>query len=447
MKRLDKKYIRLGILLVICTCICIGFYFLMKNGAESLFYLKDRMINIMLPFIDGIVLAYILNPIMKSAEEKLISPLFSKNEKLKKIKNPKNLIRGISVLITIVFFVLIVIGLILLIVPQLISSIQSIIVRAPYYLASLNRLISDLLRNNPEVESLYSAYSEQAQSFITRDFLPQLQSFISSVSGMFFSSVLSFLSNSLKFIIGVILCVYMLYKKEVYLAQGKKIIYAYYPAERANDIINNARFANKTFGGFLTGKVLDSLIIGIICFICTTIMRIPYALLISCVIGVTNIIPFFGPFLGAIPSALILLMINPMKSLLFVIFVIILQQIDGNIIGPKILGDSTGLPSFWVIFAITLFGGVFGVVGMVIGVPIFSIIYAAFKATIESKLKGKNMPWETAFYLKSDYYPENASGADKPEMSGEHLKLKNGVVSSKVKPNRSKEKQQNTDGI
>nr|MCR5791067.1 AI-2E family transporter [Lachnospiraceae bacterium] len=221
-----------------------------------------------------------------------------------------------------------------------------------------------------------------------------------------------------------------------------KVVYAFMSSpERANQLINNARFTNRTFGGFITGKLFDSLIIGIITFIALSIMRMPYTLLISCIIGVTNVIPFFGPFLGAIPSAFIILLISPMKCLVFIIYVIILQQFDGNILGPKILGDSTGLPSFWVIFAITLFGGIFGVVGMFIGVPIFSVIYAAFRANLESRLKRKKMPSDTEFYINSDYYPAEISVTDKlTSLSGEHLILKDGTVSERIQDNRSRVK-------
>ncbi|HAG70467.1 MAG TPA: AI-2E family transporter [Lachnospiraceae bacterium] len=437
MGHFDKRYIKIGILGVICTCICIGFYFLMKNGAESLFYLKNRAINILLPFIDAIVIAFILNPVMMSLETRVVEPLF---KKIKGFNPSRNLCRGVSILLSLILFFLIVIGLISLIVPQLIESIQSIILRMPSYLSSLNNMLSDLLRNNKEIDELFNTYSVRLSDYLTREIIPTIQSFISSLSGTIFSSVFVFFSGALKFIIGIIICTYLLYKKEIYLAQAKKTIYAYCSPERANDIINNLRFANRTFGGFLTGKLFDSLIIGILCFICISIMRIPYALLISCVVGVTNIIPYFGPFLGAVPSALILLMIDPMKSIIFAVFILILQQVDGNIIGPKILGDSTGLPGIWVIFSITIFGGIFGVFGMVIAVPIFSIIYAAFKANLESKLKKKNMPSDTDFYIRSDYYPENMEESKRPEMSGEHFRLKNGAVSENIQRNRNKKK-------
>ena len=191
--------------------------------------------------------------------------------------------------------------------------------------------------------------------------------------------------------------------------------------KRANAFIEDIRFVHRTFGGFISGKLLDSLIIGILCFAGTSIMGTPYPVLISVIIGVTNIVPFFGPYLGAIPSAVLILMIDPMQCLYFLIFILILQQFDGNILGPKILGDSTGLSSFWVIFSITLFGGIMGVPGMVIGVPTFAVIYALCRRRINRNLKKKNLPTETDEYknlgsIKEGsrefvpYQPKNADG-------------------------------------
>ena len=189
--------------------------------------------------------------------------------------------------------------------------------------------------------------------------------------------------------------------KEKFAGQFKKIVFATHDINAGNIVINNVKFVHRTFGGFVGGKVLDSIIIGLLCFIGTTIMQMPYASLISVIIGFTNIIPFFGPFLGAIPSILLLFIVDPMhpiNCLYFAIFVFILQQFDGNILGPFILGDSTGLSSFWVIFSITLFGGMWGIPGMLIGVPLFAVIYAAIKSRIEMKLKKKDLPVETDEY-------------------------------------------------
>ena len=172
------------------------------------------------------------------------------------------------------------------------------------------------------------------------------------------------------------------------------------------------RFANKTFGGFFVGKILDSIIIGIICFIVTSILGTPFSVLISLIIGVTNIIPFFGPFLGAIPSILLILFIDPLQAVYFLIFVIILQQLDGNFIGPKILGSSTGLSSFWVIFAITLFGGIWGIFGMIVGVPIFAILFAFTKSLVESRLASRDLPQDTSKYLRLLYIDDKSKSKE-----------------------------------
>lgn len=176
--------------------------------------------------------------------------------------------------------------------------------------------------------------------------------------------------------IGIIIAIYVLNSKQLFAAQAKKLLYGCLSTRRANIVLDNARFTHRVFGGFINGKLLDSLIIGILCFVGMTALRMPYAMLISVVVGVTNIIPFFGPFIGAIPSGLLILLIDPLKALYFVLFILALQQFDGNILGPKILGDSTGLSSFWVIVCILLAGGLFGFVGMVVGVPLFAVLYS-----------------------------------------------------------------------
>ena len=200
-------------------------------------------------------------------------------------------------------------------------------------------------------------------------------------------------------LIGLIISVYLLVSKESFAGQSKKIIYAIWEEETANKLISNIRFVNATFGGFINGKLVDSLIIGLICFIGMTLLQLPYPLLISVIVGITNIIPFFGPYLGAIPSIVLILMVNPKQALYFAIFVLILQQFDGNFLGPKILGNKTGLSSFWVIFSITLFGGYWGILGMAIGVPVFAVIYAGIKALVNQQLVKRGFSTNTKDYM------------------------------------------------
>ena len=294
--------------------------------------------------------------------------------------------------------------------------------------------ISKLLNDNPEFQKSVMEFINQSTtdftSVINSQVLPQLNS-LNNVSEMLsqFSgvinvitsvsmSVYSIFKEIWNLVIGFIISFYLLASKELFAAQAKKIVYAFCSVNRANRFISNVRFAHKTFGGFFVGKIMDSIIIGLICFAVTSILGTPFCVLISVIIGVTNIIPFFGPFLGAIPSTILILFIDPLQALYFVIFVIILQQVDGNIIGPKILGSSTGLSSFWVIFSITLFGGIWGIMGMIVGVPIFAILFAFMKSLIETKLSAKNLCPDTKKYLRLLYididssqyveFPENA---------------------------------------
>ncbi|MCR5735834.1 MAG: AI-2E family transporter [Lachnospiraceae bacterium] len=404
MKKFDKKYLHTGIMIVVSLCICIVFYHMITNGAKGFISVKDKFISIMLPIIDGFVIAYLMNPVMIFIEESILKPLFKKWKKYQDTKKMQAVIRGISVFFTMIIFVLIISGLITLIVPQLVNNIESIIMKMPSYLNSMNRWISTSLSSNPDIEELFETYSEEVGDFVSTKIIPAINSMISSISSDIISRLYDVLKGTFKFIVGTIISIYLLYRKDIHIAQLKKILYAYMKKEAADDFISNARFVNNTFGGFLSGKILDSIIIGIICFIIMSIMKLPYAVLISFIIGVTNVIPYFGPFIGAIPSGFIILLINPKQCLIFLIMILILQQFDGNVLGPKILGGSTGLSSFWVIFSITLFGGLLGPVGMFIGVPVFAVIYSAYKAYIENRLEKKGMPVATEDYMEAEVH-------------------------------------------
>ena len=204
-------------------------------------------------------------------------------------------------------------------------------------------------------------------------------------------------------VLGIIISVYFLVGKERFFAQIKKFLYALLPKDLVGRLIDITHTSNRIFSGFISGKILDSLIIGILCFVGMSIFRMPMAMLVSVIVGVTNIIPYFGPFIGAIPSALIVFLVDPIKALWFVVFVVCLQQFDGNILGPRILGDSIGMPAFWVVFSILLFGGYLGVLGMFIGVPTFAVIYSIFKLWTEGRLSRKNLPVDTKSYASKEH--------------------------------------------
>lgn len=401
MRKRDKKYFKFGLTIFLSLSAVILLYYIIFYG-ENLSQVKDAVVRVLLPIIDGIVIAYVLSPLQNVIEKRFWTPII--NHKNPKNKDRSKIIRALSTFITILIFLVLIYVLILLIIPQVLDSLEIIIKRFPLYMEKMDTIVFGFLDKYPEVYEVADNYWPQIEEYLITKLLPSTSSLITSLSTGVVGSVVGLVRGLFNFIIGIIISVYLLFSKELFCAQAKKLTYSLLKEETANNLINNTRYSNKTFGGFISGKIVDSIIIGIICFIGMTILRIPYSLLISVIVGVTNVIPYFGPFLGAIPSALILLMINPMKCLVFLIFVLILQQFDGNILGPKILGDSTGLSSFWVIFAITVFGGLFGVLGMFVGVPLFAVIYASVKTYITHRLNKKNMPTETSFYMNSDFH-------------------------------------------
>lgn len=235
------------------------------------------------------------------------------------------------------------------------------------------------------------------------EFLPQIGFYMGQIS----QGVLVTIRTLVNMAIGVIVCVYFLNSKELFRAQIRKLILAVCSREKSDRIFEFAYYSNRTFGGFINGKLIDSLIIGILCFILMTIFRLPYAVLVSAIVGVTNIIPFFGPFIGAVPSVIIICFESPVQAVYFLILILALQQFDGNILGPKILGGTTGLASFWVLFAILLGGGLFGFVGMILGVPVFAVIYYYAGRYIKTRLKRKHLPTETSEYEDFNKYDIN----------------------------------------
>ena len=300
-----------------------------------------------------------------------------------------------------------------MLVPQLVDSIINLINSFPRYTVNMQEWLGQLFRDNPDLEStasgLVETVIERAESWLN-SLLPRLQDIMKLFSSRVFD-VLIFLKNV---IIGSMISIYFLYGKEAFLARGKRLLYASIPkVEIANNILRDVRFVERTFGGFFVGKIIDSAIIGLLCYIGTTLFQIPYALLVSVIVGVTNIIPFFGPFIGAIPCALLILLVNPLKCLYFVIFILVLQQCDGNFIGPKILGNSTGLSSFMVVVAILVGSGFFGVVGMIIGVPLFAVLSQICSNAIERRLRTHQLPLEVEDYEELDHVDEQTRKACK----------------------------------
>ena len=334
--------------------------------------LGAKIAHILAPVIYGAVFAYLLNPVYNRVQAvvmKLTKDIIPDE------KGQKRLGGFLGTLASLCLLVAVVVGLISMLIPQLISSIRGVMETLPSSINNLEIWLEKVLADNPDLEQQvmqhYGAAADYLQNWLTNVVVPNIYRIIGSVS----SGVVLVVQAVFDILIGLIVMVYLLNMKEKLLAQAKMIIYGVFPLKIANKVIEEGRYVHQVFGGFIIGKLLDSLIIGLICFVLLGFANMPYVLLVSVIVGVTNVIPFFGPFIGAIPSAFLILLSDPMKCLYFLIFVLLLQQFDGNILGPKILGDSTGLSSFWVLFSILLFGGLMGFVGMIIGVPTFAVIY------------------------------------------------------------------------
>ncbi len=400
-------FFKAGLNGLLIACGGIFFYYILFHS-DRFTALIYKLLSVLTPLISGLIIAYILNPVMRFLENRCFFPLLNKikNEKIRNFPKANRIIRIISAFITLILFIAVIYALVMLLIPQMFVSIKSILRKASDFFLNINDYYDKVLVGQPRLEEILKQYSVDLSQLFYTKVLPYFEDLISNTSTSLVGSIISIFKSLINFIIGIIIALHLLIDKEKYCAQAKKVLYAFLKRERANNFINNLRYSDKIFGGFISAKVIDSIIIGILCYIGMLVLKLPYPILIAVVVGITNVIPYFGPFIGAIPSAFFILMVDPKKCLIFLIFVIVLQQFDGNILGPKILGDSTGLNSFWVIFAITVFSGLFGVVGMFIGVPAFAVIYAATKTLINTRLEIKHMPVSTAYYINSDYTPE-----------------------------------------
>lgn len=393
---IDKKYIHLGItsFLVVAAAIC--FYYAIFYG-ENVSEKLTSAFHIASPVIYGIIVAYLLTPIVNFLEKKLLIPFFTRKKLMNNQK--KKIMRLLSVTLTMIIVILFFYGFCSILIPNIIISIRNISLQIPSYVQNISYWTTQFLDDNPKIErvviQILNMYSGEFSNYLNNNIIPQMESLVKTVS----LSLISVLKVLWNFIIGLIISIYVLCSKETFTGQAKKMLYAMFTTQTANRIISDTRFVSETFIGFISGKIVDSFIIGCLCFAGTKILDLPYAILVSVIVGVTNVIPFFGPYLGAIPCAILILMESPIHCVYFCIFIFLLQQLDGNVIGPKILGESTGLSGFWVIFSITIFGGLFGIIGMIIGVPFFAVVYAMTKRVTEKHLKKKGLPIESDKYL------------------------------------------------
>ena len=375
-----KRYLKIGITGAAILASGILCAFVLFKMPVIISVLKG-ITEILKPFLYGVVFAYLLAPLCNKIEEKLFQ--FFPKAKAK----ARRFICFIAIVISLCVAIAVIWLIIMMIIPQVWDSIMKIIQMVPQKLIVVNNWIEHMLENQPELQAYFEEFSSQAESNIDSllnvDTIQKVQSIINSLSVQLFG-VLGVVKN---IFLGLLISAYLLGSRKLFGAQAGLILHGVFSDKWAKIIEEEIRYTDKMFNGFLVGKIIDSAIIGLLCFAGTSIMGFEAPAFISVIIGITNIIPFFGPFIGAIPCGLLLLLENPMHCLYFIIFIFVLQQLDGNVIGPKILGNTTGVSSFWVLFAILLFGGMWGVVGMVIGVPLFAVIYDIIRKLVYRGLR------------------------------------------------------------
>lgn len=401
-ERKFREYLYIGVtaVLVIVACIVLVFMFIKWDSVQA--GIKG-INNILAPITYGAILAYLLTPVYNRSvrgTEKLLK------KRLAYKKGIWNIGKIVGTTVSLVVLFAVVIGLFWMLMPQLVRSVMGIINALPANAEKVAVWIESTFASNPEMETmildLYNQGITKLIEWSKTELVPSLELIIGGV----FNGVISVVGIFTDAMIGVIVMVYLLNIKDTLCAQAKKGIYSFFTLSWANEIIEKFRFAHRVFGGFIIGKLIDSAIIGVICFLLFSLFKMPYVLLISVIIGVTNIIPFFGPFIGAIPSAILILLVSPSQCLYFIGLIFLIQQFDGNILGPKILGESTGLSSFWVLFSILVFGGILGPVGMIIGVPLFAVIYRLASERVATLLKRKNLSDKTEDYGRLDHIDE-----------------------------------------
>lgn len=387
----ENKYFQIGLSAFIVLAAGITFYFMIFK-MKDIFEFIGTVISLFTPFIIGFVFAYLLNPIVNFFDKKVFDKLIKDNKKLSNV---------LSIVLTLFLFLGILILLFSFIIPELLKSIEQLAINLPAYFEETKKYLLNSF-SSPELKTIivnnYEAINNYLTNIINTSLLPQIDKWLLTLSNGVFGAV----KVIFNIVMGFVISIYYLADKTNFIAGIKKVIYSIFNVKTANNIMENTRQANDIFGDFITGKLLDGLIVGTITFIFLTIFGYPYALLIGVLIGITNMIPYFGPYIGTIPSALLILMDNPSKCLVFILFIIGLQQIDSYVIEPRVCGSRTGLKSFWVLASILFFGNVFGIVGMILGVPIFAIIYRYLDNLFLTKLKKKNLPISSDEYLDTE---------------------------------------------
>ena len=399
----DKKYFHWGLTAFFVLASSILFYYFVFHN-EQFLQIFENIIDICFPIIDGLIIAFLMCPMINWIEKRLFARIIPKLKKGERLtQTGQKWMRAGSIFLSFAVVILLLIAFFVAVIPQIRMSIENIIAQSSTYKENIENWLVEIDQKYPELSNIIgdtlNEYADDFKVWQNENLLPRIQELLTTVS----VSVFGFLKALWDIVIGAIISVYILANKEKYAGQFKKLTYGFLDIKTGNVLISNFRMANQKFSGFIVGKILDSLIIGILCFIFSSIFQFPYPVLLGLIIGVTNVIPFFGPFFGAIPCGLLVFMVNPIQCIWFLLFILALQQFDGNFLGPMILGESTGISGFWVIFSITIFGGLFGFAGMIFGVPLVAVVYAFVETTLETKLTKKNLSMVTDDYIYVDY--------------------------------------------
>jgi predicted PurR-regulated permease PerM len=390
----DNKYVKWGVtaFLVIFASILLVVIF---TNLPGFFSVLNSLGKVLSPLTYGIIFAFLMNPLVRFAEKRLL-PILSKRKK--KPDAGKKLSRGLAIAFAFVFAVLILYAFFSMLLPQLYQSIKNIVSSAPTYYASIETWVQNILANNPDIRTyadtaMQKAY-DYANNWVNTSLLSDMQKVLTTLT----TSVMAVVQTLANLLIGLVASLYILWSKDTFQSQSKKILVAVFHPGAADYLLKVGRETYKIFNGFVIGKIIDSAIIGALCYIGMLILKLPYPALIATIVGVTNVIPCFGPVIGAVPSALLILLVNPLQAFYFVIFIIILQQLDGNVIGPKILGNTVGISGFWVLISITLATSLFGFAGMILGVPVFALIYSLISDAVSAAVRKKSHTTVTADY-------------------------------------------------
>lgn len=433
-KKQNRYLAKIGLMVFATFACCILFFFMLFrfNGFASGWKMITQAAQ---PIIIGLVLAYLLNPVMTLCEKFFYKHL---SKKMKKEEKAKRVSRLLGITGAILFLLIVIILLIAAIVPALVTSISRLVETLPGNMEDFINLIQSGKLGDFEVTdtigNMLTKITDWVENWFSKTMLPQVQKYLLQVT----TGVISMIKTIANFVIGIFVASYVLVIKEQLIGQSKKLVFAVFKPRQGNVIVELVSKADEIFGGFIIGKLIDSAIIGLICYIGCVIMRIPDSLLVAVIVGVTNIIPVFGPFIGAVPSLLLVVIQSPWHALYLLVFIILLQQVDGNIIGPKILGNSTGLSTFWVMFSILIGGGLFGFFGMLLGVPVFAMIYYIIRRLVNYGVSKKALPCKTEEYVEMSGVDMN-TGKLRYEKKKKHATMKQEIHIKDKKKDNEKE--------